>query len=61
VQPARRALRGVGRAVVLGGGQQLRNEDEQNHLPRRLRVRSGPATRAEGNDEQEGEIAAHQA
>jgi hypothetical protein len=58
-QLSRRALRGVGRAVVLGRGEQLREEDEQNHLARRLRVWARPATRSEGDDEQGGELARH--
>jgi hypothetical protein len=49
----------VGRAVVLGGGQQLRNEDEQHHLPRRFSVCARSAARAEGDDEQWSEIATH--
>jgi hypothetical protein len=52
-------VRGVGRAVVLRGGQQLRDEDEQHHPPRRLRVHARSATRTEGDDEQGGEIAPH--
>jgi hypothetical protein len=49
----------VGRAVVLGRGHKLGEEDEQNHAPRRLRVCARPAARAEGDDEQGIEIAAH--
>ena len=56
---ARRAPRDVGRTVVLGGGQQLRDEDEQDDLPRRLCVRSRSAARPEGEDEQGGVIAPH--
>ena len=58
-QLPRRALRGVGRAVVLIRGEQLRDEDEQHHLPRSLRVRARPAARAKGDDQQRGEIAPH--
>jgi hypothetical protein len=50
-QLLRPALRSVRRAVVLSRSQQLREEDEQNHLPRCLRVCARPATRAERNDE----------
>jgi hypothetical protein len=42
----------VRRAVVLGGGQKLREEDEQDHLSRPPRVRARPAARSEGDDEQ---------
>jgi hypothetical protein len=51
----------VRRAVVLGRSQQLRDEDEQDHLPCRVRVWARPATGTEGNDEQGGEIAPHPA
>jgi hypothetical protein len=57
----RRSRRGVGRAVVLRGRQELGDEDEQHHLPCRLRVRARPAARAEGDDEQEGGVAPHHA
>jgi hypothetical protein len=57
-QLARRSLRGVRRAGVLGGREQLREHDEQDHLPRPLGVRARPATRAEGEDEQ-GDVAPH--
>jgi hypothetical protein len=53
----RRTLCGVWRAVVLGGGQQLGNEDQQHHLACRLRVWA--ITDAEGEDEHGGEIAPH--
>jgi hypothetical protein len=56
---SRRALRGVRRAVVLGGRQQLRDEDEQHHLPRRLRVWARAAARTEGDDEEQGGVAMH--
>jgi hypothetical protein len=49
----------VRRAVVLGCGQQLRHEHEEDHLPRRLRVCAASAAGAEGDDEQWGEIALH--
>jgi hypothetical protein len=44
----------VGWAVVLGRGQQLREEDEEDHLPRRVGVRARAAARAEGDDEKGG-------
>ena len=46
---------------MLGGGQQLRDEDEQHHLPCGLGVRARPTARAEGEDEQGGEVAPHHA
>jgi hypothetical protein len=46
---------------VLGRGQQLREEDEEDDLARRLRVRASPAARSEGDDEEGGEIGPHQA
>ena len=49
-------MRGVRRAVVLGAGQQLRDEDEEDHLPRRLRVAARSATRAQGDHEQRGKV-----
>jgi hypothetical protein len=49
----------MGRAVVLGGRQQLREEGEQDHVPRRLRVCARTATRAECDDEQGGKVAPH--
>jgi hypothetical protein len=58
-QLPRPTLCGVGRTVVLGRGQQLRDEDEQHDLSGGLRVRAGPAAGAEGDDEQGGEIAPH--
>jgi hypothetical protein len=42
-------------------GQQLRDENEQYDLSRRLRVGARAAARAEGDDEQGGVIAAHPA
>jgi hypothetical protein len=51
----------VGRAVVLGRGEQLRDENEQHDLSRRLRVCARPATRAQGEDKQGGRIAPHHA
>jgi hypothetical protein len=53
---ARRALRGVRRAVVLGGGQKLREQDEQHHPPRRLGMRARPGARTEGDDQQGGRL-----
>ena len=50
----------MGRAVVLRRRQQLRDEDEQDHLPRRVGMGAGPAARTEGDDEQGGEVAPHQ-
>jgi hypothetical protein len=49
----------MGRPVVLGGGQQLREEGEQYHLPRHVRVRARTATRAECDDEHGGKVAPH--
>jgi hypothetical protein len=60
-QVPRRALGAMGRAVVLGRGQHLRDEDEEHHLPSHLRVCAGSAARPEGDDEQEGGIAPHPA
>jgi hypothetical protein len=57
----RRTLRGVGRAVVLGGGEQLRDQNEQRDLTRHFRMCARPATRAEGDNEHRGEIASHRA
>jgi hypothetical protein len=54
-------MRRVGRAVVLGGGQLLREEDEQNHLSCGCRVLARPAARAEGDDEEGGRITPHSA
>jgi hypothetical protein len=47
------------RTVVLGGGHQLRDEDEQHDLPRHIRVRTRPAARSNGYREHGGEIALH--
>jgi hypothetical protein len=58
-QLLRSALRGVRRTFVLGACQQLRDEDEQHHLPCSIRVCARPATRPEGDDEERGEIAPH--
>ena len=52
----RRTMRGVRRAVVLSAGQQLRDEDEEDHLPRRLGVAARSATRAQGDDEHRGKL-----
>jgi hypothetical protein len=52
-------LRGVRRAVVLCSREQLRDEDEQHDLPRRLRMRPRPGARPEGEDKEGGRIAAH--
>ena len=52
-------MRGVRRAVVLGAGEQLRDEDDEDHLPRRLGVAARSATRAQGDDEQRGKVAPH--
>jgi hypothetical protein len=60
-QLPRCVLRAVGRAVVLGRGQQLGEDDEENHLPRRVGVWARSAARADGNDEQGGELAPHPA
>ncbi|HWM11311.1 MAG TPA: hypothetical protein VNO82_18275 [Solirubrobacteraceae bacterium] len=46
---------------MLIGGQQLRDEHEQDDLPRRLGMRARPAARADGQDEERGEIAPHPA
>jgi hypothetical protein len=51
----------MGRAVVLGFGEQLRDENEQHDPSRRIRVCARPATRAQGEDEQGGQIAPHHA
>jgi hypothetical protein len=51
----------VGRTVVLGRGQQLREDDQENHLPRRVGVCARPAARAEGDDEKGGVLAPHPA
>jgi hypothetical protein len=51
----------VRRAVVLGRREQLRDEDEEHDLPRRLRVRPRPGARPKGEDEQKGWIAPHHA
>jgi hypothetical protein len=49
----------MGRAVVLGGGQQLREEGDDYHVPRQLRVWARTATRAECDDEKGGKLALH--
>jgi hypothetical protein len=49
----------VRRAVVLGAGQKLRDEDEEDHLPRRLRVAARSATRAQGDHEERGNVTPH--
>jgi hypothetical protein len=49
------------RTFVLRGSEQLRHEHEQDHLPRRLGMRARPAARADGQDEERVEIAAHPA
>jgi hypothetical protein len=49
----------VGRAFVLGPRQQLRDEDEEDDLARQLGVRSPPAARPHGDEEEPGVIALH--
>jgi hypothetical protein len=49
----------MGRTVVLAGGHELREEYEQDDLPRHLCVRTGPPTRSNGYREHRGEIALH--
>jgi hypothetical protein len=56
---ARRALRGVRRALVAGGGEQLREQHEQDHPAGGLRVRAGTAARAQGCRQEGGEFAPH--
>jgi len=51
--------RGVRRAFMLGAREQLRDEDEQDHLPGGLGVRAGAPARAQGDHQQGGEFAPH--
>jgi hypothetical protein len=45
-------MRSVRRSGVLGRRQHLREQDEQDHLPRALGVRARAAARPEREDEQ---------